>query len=139
MYALLKPNQELQLVTIRGRWRKIQEGRIWDDKERKAIYDSKSTKYGGLFTYLPNELVDIQDTDQKIKMAKIKLAGILAEKILLGSPGYTHQYKFKQNAFHNNDKGKALNYIKSIVFDGMSQEIMPKEIKNNLEIKAYNM
>ena len=38
MYLLLDPREKLEIVTIKGRWKKIKEGRYWEnDVERKWI------------------------------------------------------------------------------------------------------
>lgn len=139
MYSLLNPERKLELVTIAGSWRKIEESSQWDLLKQKTLNSLKSTKYSGLFTYLPAESLDIEDSDEKAKLAKISLAGALAERVLLGSPGYKCSSKLKQNIFHSKDKAKALNYLKSIVFDGLEPETVPKAIRENLEVKAYNM
>lgn len=137
MYMLLDTQEKLEVVTIRGRWTKIQEGRYWDQKQ-KNLYKPRTTIYGGLFTYNNSEMLKIQSHIEKEKLCKIKLAGLLAEKIILGSSGHMINPKDK-HAVHMHDKKQALSYTKAIVFDGLDKDDLPKSEYEKLNLQAYEL
>ncbi len=137
-HILINPNNRLELVTIAGSWYKIKEVGLGGHIKPKSKH-IKSTKYNGLFTYCPSESLDIEPLQEKIKLAKIKVAGRLAEKLLLGSYGANANRTSKQNIFHAKDRTKALNYLKLLLFDGLDESLIPQKAKKDLESKAYNM
>lgn len=139
MYMLLDTQEKLELVSIAGRWRKIKEGRFFDAKTRDKMYEGKNTKYGALIKYNPAESIKIENDDEKIKLAKIKLAGPLAEKLLLGSTGYTSLTESYKKTFHTYDRNKALEYFKEIVYGGFDRKILPKDIVKENDKQAYKM
>jgi ATP-dependent Zn protease len=122
VYMLLDTAQKLELVTIKGQWRKIKEVRFADtfrdnNKDTYALYKQPQTKYGGLFTYNETETVRAETKDQKINKCKMHLAGALAEELLLGATGYS---------YHPKDMEKAVTCAKDIVFKGKQEKDLPK-------------
>ncbi len=139
MHMKLEPQEKLLFTSINGRWRKIKETRFWDNKLQKRTSEGKNIKYGITATYQPAESINIESYDEKIKKAKIKLAGPLAEQILLGSAGYSVNTDELKRTFHGNDKAKALEYLKIIVYNGLKKEDLPKSIVKDLDLEAYNL
>ena len=62
-------------------------------------------EYGKLFTAPLNNSIQLEDHDAIVAQCKIKLAGHIAEELLLGSCGYS---------YHPEDNGYALNIAKYI-------------------------
>lgn len=135
MYLLLDPREKLEIATIKGRWKKIKEMRYWDPEAKKRSDNTKKNiKYGGIFTYNPNEELNIIDNDEKIKQCKIKMAGYLAEEVLLKSRSTKIN---NQQQPHKNNKLKALELIKSMHYDNCEEDFMPKKLKEELKEKIY--
>ena len=64
-----------------------------------------------------------------ILACKIKLAGHIAEKVLLGSTNYS---------YHEKDKRKALDHLEKIAFEGLKKEDYTKEEQKERCQKALN-
>lgn len=101
--------------------------------------NNKKTKYGVIITYNQSENLMAQNKIQKTKLAKIKLAGQIAENLILGSSIDPQLDKDGNKCFHANDKAKALKIAQGIVFDGLEESQLPKEEKNELIKKAYDL
>lgn len=139
MHLLLDSDEKLEFVTIRGRWRKIKEGRIFDQATRAKLHEGKNFKYGAVVTYSDAESVKIKSNEERIKLAKIKLAGPIAEQILLGSPGYISLDEKHKRTFHSDDRKKALEYIKSTLYNGLDKSDLPKSVIEQLDLEAYEL
>lgn len=129
LYTLLDPERKLELVTIKGRWRKIKEGRFWDAKQRE-YYKTKVTKYGVLITYNNAETLKLESAQDKEKRCKILLAGALSEALVLGTTGYSYRPK---------DKQKALSLAKEIVSKGLPTNDLPKTVQQKINQEAYEL
>lgn len=127
-YLLLEPSIQLQSVTILP-ISKIREKQFFYNAEKNK---SKSVKYGQIFTYHTNEVVQPQSHIDKLKMIKIELAGHMAEEILLGSKDYH---------YHHKDKQKALTMAKEIVFAGIdnTKDNISHDVREQLLKEAYNL
>ena len=121
MYMLHETDVQeiLECVTVHGKWRKIIETRWYDTKESRAAHMKKKTKYGHVIASHKSEVLNIA-TDQELA-CKIKLAGHIAEKILLGNTNYS---------YHTKDKRKALNQLEKIAFDGLEKDDYTSEEQN---------
>jgi cell division protease FtsH len=115
---LLKTRKELAAVTIKPINMELQ------DESAQAQYygprKQQDIQYGDTFTKCSFDHLEIYTQDEKIKECKIMLAGMIAEKILIGSCGHS---------YHNNDKQEALDLVKSMIFEGLHPQTMPKEIQ----------
>lgn len=120
MYALQENelNEVLEVVTLHGKWNKIVETRFFDPKMRKE-QSKKPIKFGHIQKSHKSEFVMI-DTNPVLS-AQIKLAGAIAEDIILGSINYS---------YHEKDKRKALDFLEKIAFNGLKKEdFSPDELK----------
>lgn len=115
---LLNPRRELAGVTIKPITVKLKDESAYAQYygERKQ----KDIRYGKTFTKCSFDYLGILTREEKINKCKILLAGMIAERILLGSCGHS---------YHANDKQQALDLIKSLVFEGMHVKTMPKKIQ----------
>jgi len=135
MHLLLDPQETLEMVTIKGRWKKIKESRLWEKEVKQNIARSNNLKYGGIFTYNPNEELNITDDAEKIKQCKIKIASYLAEEILLQSKSSP----IDNNIGKINHKQKALELIKSTLYDPFEKDFMSKKMEQELKEKTYEI
>lgn len=135
---LLDPQEKLEMATIKGRWKKIKESRYWDNEVRKKMTTAKNTKYGAIFTYNPNEQLNITDDNEKVKQCKIKIASYLAEEVLLKSRSSKVSTKNDKNPQQKN-KQKALEIIQSMLFDTFEKEFMSKQMKQESKAKVYEI
>ena len=113
---LLKTRRELAAVTIKPITAKLQDEELKHFKKRKQ----KDVVYGQVFTRCSFDHLGELSQEETLKECKILLAGIAAEKILLGSCGYS---------YHAQDKQEALDLIKPIVFQGLNMKKMPNELQ----------
>lgn len=116
--ALLKTRQELAAVTIKPINVELQ-----DEAAHAQYYGPRKQKdilYGNTFTKCSFDHLEIFTRDEKIKECKILLAGMIAERIILGACGHS---------YHTNDKQEALDLVKSLVFEGLHPQTMPKELQ----------
>lgn len=136
MHLLLDPQEKLEIVTIKGRWKKIKESRYWDNEVRKKMANAKNIKYGAIFTYNPNEELNIIDDNEKIKQCKIELASYLGEEVLLKSRSSKLGNKHEK-ASNQKNKQKALEFIRSMLYDPSEEPFMSKKMKQDLKEKIY--
>jgi len=123
---LLHPRRQLAAVTIKP---------ITADLENESVYAQYYEKrkqqdmvYGKTFTMCPTDHLDYLKLEEKIIECKKHLAGIAAEKILLGSCAYS---------YNANAKNQALNIVKTFVFEGIPVKDMPEKQKEDFWEKAY--
>jgi AAA+ superfamily predicted ATPase len=123
---LLDSHTKLSKVTIKPVIAKLKEELIgkdlWQGALGKKIQPSKTQAryiYGHTFTHNDLDTCELHDKNERIKLCKIYLAGIAAEKILLGSCGYSCDC---------HDKEKALEIIRPIIFEGLDPETLPKKL-----------
>ena len=76
------------------------------------------------------------DDDEKIKQCKIRIAGYLAEEILLKSKSSKLLNKDELTS-QQKDKRKALEIIKSMLCDSFEEDYMSKKMKQELKEKIY--
>ncbi len=118
MYMLYESEiQEVpECVTLHGKWKKIVETKWFEAKEVREEHAKKKTKYGHMIVSPKSEILKIA-TPAELE-CKIKLAGHIAEKILLGKASYH---------YHPKDKRKALTKLEEIAFEGLKKEDYTKE------------
>lgn len=132
--SLLKTNRVIAKVTIRPVLSKVKEESIWvtyyQDDKTDDITKQKTIEYGKMFTYTPYDTLHLDSRQEKINHCKIELAGHAAEEILFNGCGYS---------YHAKDKEKALEIAKSIMFEGLRIDIMPKKVQNEMIEKALDL
>ena len=95
---------------------------LQDAYGNKQNSDKEQDRYthGSIFTYHPEDSINITNRDEQLKQCKIHLAGIAAEKLMLGSCGYS---------CHKKDKEKALSIAMTLVCEGVNPDSLPKQIQ----------
>jgi cell division protease FtsH len=123
-------NKKLDTATIYPTAPRVKESRVWDNRKEREEYHKNKIKYGGLFTYHTNEILQSNTQADLHKLAKIKLAGALAEKLLLKTNG---------SAYRPMDRLNAFKIIKKIVLNGIPEENLSKSKKEEITNMAHRM
>lgn len=117
-HELLQSRRELAGVTIKPIAVKLENESVYAQYYGKR--KQQDVVYGKVFTKCAFDHLGIFSREEKINDCKIILAGMVAERILLGSCGHS---------YHANDKQEALDIVKSLVFEGLHAKTMPKKIR----------
>lgn len=124
---LLDAHTKLAKVTINPVMTSIKEELIGkqllqDAYGNKQNSDKEQDRYthGSIFTYHSEDSINIATRDEQLKQCKIQLSGIAAEKLMLGSCGYS---------CHKKDKEKALSIAMSLVCEGVNPDSLPKQLQ----------
>lgn len=132
-YILGLPDS-IELVTINAIDRSIKER-----NENGFVVDEQGTlqnpnnaqvyipRFGKMVTYNVHEAVSLHTVQETLHKAQVKLAGALAEEILLGS---------RSISYHPKDRQKALNLIKTTLLQGLTEKQLPEKQKQDLMEKA---
>lgn len=122
---------QLELVTINQIDPTIKETNLLKeafDSQKQNNLMNFSKKYGKLVIYNKLENLNLNSTEYKINKCKLKLAGNIAEKLLLN--------KITKNS---KNKEKAYTIAKEIIFDGLKEENISTGIRDNLLEQTYNV
>lgn len=125
-WHILNPHTKLAKITIKPVIAKLKEELIgkelWQGAMGKKNYHSKEQAryiYGHTFIYHDQDTCNLYDEIERIKLCKIYLAGVAAEKIIIGNSGYSCDC-------HDNEY--ALEIIRPLIFAGFDSETLPKKI-----------
>lgn len=134
-HLLLGCSAPLNCVTIRSVGRHIVEKTVFERlNSKKQEADSTVTQttieYGGVFVGSAQDSINLTQREEWINKAKTLLAGNSAEKILLGSCGYSYKPEQRQQAF---------DIIKRIVFGGLELNDLSKQTKEQLLKEAFDL
>lgn len=124
---LIGCHTKLAKVTIKPIMAKLKEELIGKDlwqgamgKESGQQKEQERYQYGHTFLCHDQDTIQALSYDERTSLCKFHLAGIAAEKILLGHCGYS---------CHCNDKQEAFDMIAPIVFEGIDPEAMPQKLR----------
>ncbi|MGE0207295.1 MAG: AAA family ATPase [Candidatus Babeliales bacterium] len=130
---LLDKEPHLTKVTIKAINTEIKEESIfskYNSGGKEKTLPKQYIEYGKIFSSKPQHNDTIKTHEEVINELKNVLAGHIAEKILLGSSGY---------CYHGNERAIALNIARYVVYEGMYEDQLPKETRNILNKKAYEL
>lgn len=140
MRVLLDASLELTKVTIRPTSAKIDEqavfAKYFDKAGKKNQKDHTTIEYGHVFTAHNEYSMKLETRKDLINELIISIAGHCAEEIILGSSSNYHNDD-KQSLTHDNKY--ALNIAKYIVFEGLQEEDLPKDIRQQKLKEAYEL
>lgn len=132
---LLDAHTKLAKVTINPVMTSIKEELIGKQLLQEAYgnkqaADKEQDRYdhGSIFTYHEEDSINVANRDEQLKQCKIQLAGIAAEKLMLGSCGYS---------CHKNDKDKALGIAMTLVCEGINPNSLPKQVQKQKYDEAF--
>lgn len=95
-----------------------------DDKQKRF-------EYGNVFTHHEHDVIpNLHTYEETIALCKFHLAGIAAEKLLLGSCSYS---------CHKEDKNRALTLAQSIAFEGLDVTRLSKEEQKQRQAAALKI
>ncbi len=98
--------------------------------DQTKTIDNSGKEYGKLFVYHKQDTLKFNTREQKIIQIKLKLAGNIAEKVLMGSCG--HSYK-------SNSKKEAYDFACNLMLEGMDVKFLAKQTKQDLLDQAYQL
>jgi ATP-dependent Zn protease len=134
---LLDTHTKLAKVTINPVMTSIKEELIGkhlmqDAYGNKPNADKEQDRYdhGSIFTYHTQDSINIANRDEQLKQCKVQLAGIAAEKIMLGSCGYS---------CHKKDKEKALSIAMALVCEGIDPNSLPKTLQEQKYHEGFTL
>jgi len=124
-------NRQLDKITIHARMTDLKEEGVWQNYDQKDEKDQQQKiEYGALITKQPHDTINVKNEATIINEATILIAGFAAEELLLGRCGFT---------CHKNDRERAYKLIEDLVFGGLNQQTLPKNVREELKTKAYHM
>ncbi len=133
---LLDTHTKLAKVTINPVMTSIKEELIGKQLLQGAFGNKNADKeqnrydHGSIFTYHEEDSINITSKDEQLKQCKIALAGIVTEKLFLGSCGYT---------CHKQDKEKAFSIAMKLVCEGINPSSLPKQIEKEKYAQALEL
>jgi len=127
----LETHEQLDKVTIHARMTDLKEEGVWENYSKKDEKDlQKKIEYGAFITKQSHDSINAKKESIIINEATILIAGFAAEELMLGSCGFS---------CHRNDRDRAYKMIEELVFGGLTQETLPKAVREELKIKAYSI
>jgi cell division protease FtsH len=121
---LLNMEEQIAKVTIHQVVVKVKEESVYDQYYQQT--KQTGLEQGALFTYLPNDTLDIKNQDEMLKKAKTLLGARVAERIVTNSCSTAYGWK----------KNSAFNMIKTIVADGIDLKSLSKNGQNAISDEA---
>jgi len=111
-------HERLELVTLKGRWNKIIEKRIYLDTSFLNEHHKRKITYGHIFISQPSEMVPL--AVDPIVRAKILVSGLIAEEVLLG----VNAHDYRAENMH-----EALKELEKITLKGLPEsDFAPQEL-----------
>jgi cell division protease FtsH len=127
----LEMHTQLDKVTIYPRMADLREEGVWANYEKKEEKDHQQRiEYGFIATKQTHDSISVKKETTIINEATALIAGFAAEELLLGSCGFT---------CHSNSHDRAFKLIEDLVFGGLKPDSLPKNVKQELKLKAYNL
>lgn len=128
----LPMNAKLDKVTIHARMTDLAEEAQWADlyKDKHEKDKEKKIEHGHLTVRLTNDSIHVKNEQEILNEAKSRIAGFIAEEILLGSCGFT---------CHPREHERAYRIIEQLVFEGLNPSLVAKAVGEELKQKAFNL
>jgi len=127
---LLNSHEKLAKVTTKPYLAQLKEETVLDQYYLTEDQQQKKIKYGKIYTYHEHDTKNIYTLQDKLAQCKIQLAGFAAEKILLGSCGYSYNQECSHLSFA---------IAKSIASKGLDLNQFSNELKNKYLEKALQI
>jgi len=128
----LSMNIKLDKVTIHARMTDLAEEAQWADlyKDKHEKDKEKKIEHGHLTTRLINDSIHVKNEQEILNEAKSRIAGFIAEEILLGSCGFS---------CHPREHERAYRMIEQLVFEGLNPSLVSKTVGEQLKQKAFDL
>lgn len=103
----------------------------YSTENKKVLQDNEgrpSMIYGGFFSYNIHDNFGLVSHNEKLKLCKIALAGVVGQDVL----GLDH-------IDFDSDMLLAFQYAREIVLNGIKEELLPKVIREEKRTEVYNL
>ncbi len=127
---LLDGRDRLAKVTIRPYLTQLREETVWEQYWHTEDSKQKKISYGKTFTYHDQDSCNFDTRIDKMHKCMILLAGHAAEKVLLGSSGYS---------YHTEDAHHAFEIAKSMALEGIDITNFTNELKTKYFEQALGL
>jgi SpoVK/Ycf46/Vps4 family AAA+-type ATPase len=128
----LPMNAKLDKVTIHAHMTDLAEethySELYKDKDEKD--KEKKIEHGHLTTKLLHDSIHVRNEEHIRNEAKARIAGFVAEELLLGSCGFT---------CHSHEHERAYKLIEQLVFGGLNPKLVAKNICEELRQKSWDL
>ncbi len=124
---------QLDKVTTHAYMADLKDEGVWESfskKDENENQEQKKIEYGKLITKQTHDSIGAKNKNNILNEVTLLLAGFAAEELLLGPCGFT---------CHPNDRAKALKLVTNIVFGGINEKSLSKNVREELKNKAYIM
>lgn len=125
-YLNLKTSEHLDMITLYAEQKKIAARYDWQAKIQRDEDKFFRPDPGVVYTYEENELIGGIGTD-KFASVKVMLAGVVAQRILLGS----------ETSYRSNEREKALEIVQKILCGGIDLKKLPRKEHDALLAESY--
>ena len=141
-YMWLNDQEIVSKVTILPIVNKLKEENAWDSltkDDKNPLYKpiqnvingpQRPIEYGKVFVYRDHDSLKLATKDDLLVQCKIMIAGLAAQKALLGT---------SSSSYHPEERHLAYEIAKSVVFDGIDPQQLSKDTKNALLEDAFKM
>jgi len=129
----LETYTQLDKVTTHAYMADLKDEGVWESfskKDETENQEQKKIEYGKLITKQSHDSIGAKNKNNILNEVTLLLAGFAAEELLLGPCGFT---------CHQNDHEKALKLVTNLVFGGINEKSLPKNVREELKNKAYIM
>lgn len=129
----LETTTKLDKVTTHAYMADLKDEAAWESlskKKRDEYVEQKKIEYGKFIAKQSHDTINAKGQELILNEATLLLAGFAAEELLLGPCGFS---------CHPSDHDKAHKLIQKLVFGGISIDTLPKNVREELKTKAYNM
>ena len=127
----LETHEQLDKVTIHARKTNVKDELVWDTITKKDEQEQQvKIEYGALITKQSHDSINMKNETVIINEATVLVAGFAAEELLLGPCGFT---------CHGQDRERAFQLIKKLVFGGINPASLPKATREKLMLKAHDI
>ena len=131
----LETHEQLDKITTYAYMEAIEDESVLEKvfaqkKPKKGKSEQKKIDYGKMLMKQSHDTINVKNEAFILNEITVLLAGFAAEELLLGPCGFT---------CHPIDRDKAYTLLNDLVFAGIGEEMLPKDIREGLKMKAFNM
>ncbi len=125
-------NLKIAQTTILGIRKKIHEESIYNEATlgKRKQKPKDWTKYGQVFTYRSQDALQLETYNEQVNAIKLKLAGHIAQEIVCGS---------QSTNYRMNAKNKAYTLARKVVFAGVNEMVLPKDVITQLKQETHEL
>jgi len=131
----LETHEQLDKITTYAYMEAIEDESVLEKvfaqkKAKKGKSEQKKIDYGKMLMKQSHDTISLKNETLILNEITVLLAGFAAEELLLGPCGFS---------CHPSDRDKAYAFIHDLVFGGINEEMLPKDVREGLKLKAFNI